>query len=75
MSIQSLNGVVAGNLVTSAAMAGLLRCLVHKGLLQAADIREVYESALLLLEQQQGEVPQAQGAFEAARAMLEQQLS
>lgn len=75
MSTQSLNGVVAGNLVTSAAMAGLLRCLVHKGLLQAADIREVYESALLLLEQQQGEVPQAQSAFEAARAMLEQQLS
>lgn len=75
MSTQSLNGVVAGNLVTSAAMAGLLRCLVHKSLLQAADIREVYESALLLLEQQQGEVPQAQGAFEAARAMLEQQLS
>ena len=75
MSTQSLNGVVAGNLVTSAAMAGLLRCLVHKGLLQAADIREVYESALLLLERQQGEVPQAQGAFEAARAMLEQQLS
>lgn len=75
MSTQSLNGVVAGNLVTSAAMAGLLRCLVHKGVLQAADIREIYESALLLLEQQQGDVPQAQAAFEAARAMLERQLT
>ena len=75
MSTQSLNGVVAGNLVTSAAMAGLLRCLLHKGVLQAADIREIYESALLILEQQQGSVPQAQDAFEAARAMLEQQLS
>jgi len=75
MSTRSLNGIVAGNLVTSAAMAGLLRCLVHKGLLQATDVKEIYETALMLLEQQQGEVPQAQGAFEAARAMLEQQLS
>lgn len=69
------DAMAASNLVSSATMAGLLRCLVQKGVLQAADIREVYEAALLLLEQQQTAVPHAQASFSAARTVIERQLS
>lgn len=65
---------VASNLVSSATMAALLRCLVQKGLLKAADVREVYETALMLLEQQQATVPTKEAAFIAARAVLENNL-
>lgn len=67
--------MAASNLVASATMAGLLRCLVQNGVLQAADIREVYEAALLLLEQQQAAVPHGQASFSAARTVIERQLS
>jgi hypothetical protein len=52
-------------------MAGLLRCLVQKGILKTTDVREVYEMALMLLEQQQATVPTKEEAFIAARAVLE----
>lgn len=42
--------------------------------LRADDVRELYETALLLLEQQQGELPGETAAFEAARAAIEQGL-
>ena len=35
----------ASSLVSSATMAGLLRCLVQKGMLKATDVRESYEMA------------------------------
>jgi hypothetical protein len=66
--------VAASNLVSSATLAALLRCLLQKGTLEARDVREVYESALLLLEQQQGISPKGQEAFIAARAAIEQSL-
>jgi hypothetical protein len=66
--------MAASNLISSATMAGLLRCLVHKGVLQPADIREVYETALMLLEQQQSSLPTGQDTFIAARAALERNL-
>lgn len=62
---------VASNLLSSAIMAGLLRCLVQKGVLEAADVREIYEMALMLLEQQQADIPTQEAAFIAARAVLE----
>ena len=62
---------VATNLVSSAIMAGLLRRLVQKGVLEAADVREIYEMALMLLEQQQATVPKQEATFIAARAVLE----
>lgn len=65
---------VASILVSSAIMAGLLRCLVQKGMLKAADVREIYETALMLLEQQQATVPTKEAAFIAARAVLESSL-
>jgi len=67
--------VAASNLVSSSTIAGLLRGLVQKGILQPADIREVYETALLLLEQQQASLPHAAGAFIAARSIIERQLT
>ncbi|HEV7257874.1 MAG TPA: hypothetical protein VGN82_08830 [Bosea sp. (in: a-proteobacteria)] len=66
--------MAASNLASSATMAGLLRCLVQNRLLQPADIREIYETALLLLEQQQAAVPHAEASFCAARAVIERQL-
>ncbi|WP_454657385.1 hypothetical protein [Bosea beijingensis] len=54
-------------------MAGLLPCLVQKGLLKAADMRVVYETALMLLEQQ-ATVPTKEAAFIAARAVVENNL-
>lgn len=64
---------VASNLLSSATMAGLLRCLVQKGMLEATDVREVYEMALMLLEQQ-ATVPTKEAAFIAARAVVENNL-
>lgn len=72
--LQRAEAIAASNLVSSATLAGLLRCLVHKGVLQPADIREVYETALMLLENQQVSVPTGQDAFIAARAALERNL-
>jgi len=61
----------ASNLVAASTMAALLRCLVLKGALSPLDIREIYETALLLLEQQQGATPEHADAFVAARAAIE----
>ncbi|WP_156410321.1 hypothetical protein [Bosea sp. Root381] len=69
------DAVAASNLVSSSTMAGLLRGLVQKGVLQPADIREVYETALLLLEQQQASLPHAAKTFVAARSIIERQLA
>lgn len=68
------DAAVASGLISSATMAGLLRCLAQKGLLEASDVREVYETALILLEQQQATVPTREKAFIAARAVLEHSL-
>ena len=64
----------ASNLILSATVAALLRGLVQKQVLRADDVRELYETALLLLEQQQGELPGETAAFRAARAAIEQGL-
>lgn len=68
------DSAAASILVSSATMAGLLRCLVQKGMLKATDVREIYEMALMLLEQQQATVPTKESAFTAARAALEDNL-
>lgn len=65
---------VASSLVSSVTMASLLRYLVQKDVLKAADVREIYEMALMLLEQQQATVPTKEAAFIAARAALENSL-
>ncbi len=75
VSLKQTEAMAASNLIPSATMASLLRCLVHKGVLQPADIREVYETALMLLEQQQATVPSAEPAFRAAQSTIERQLA
>ena len=65
------DGVAVGHLVSSTTMAALLRCLLHKCVLTPADIREIYETALLLLEQQQAATPEHAATFIAARAAIE----
>jgi hypothetical protein len=75
MRITASNAAAAGHLVSSSTMAALLRCLLHKRVLTPADIREIYETALLLLEQQQAGTPEHAAAFIAARAAIEDGLA
>ncbi|WP_141740247.1 hypothetical protein [Bosea sp. BIWAKO-01] len=71
MSLHPSDAASAGNLISTSTMAGLLRCLVQKGVLEPDDIREIYETALLLLEQQQGSLAVKREVFVAARTVLE----
>lgn len=74
MTLPAGGGADACDLILSATVAALLRSLVQKRVLRADDVRELYETALLLLEQQQGELPGDTTAFEAARAAIERGL-
>jgi cytochrome c-type biogenesis protein CcmH/NrfG len=74
MTLPGGGGADASELVLSATVAALLRSLVQKQVLRADDVRELYETALLLLEQQQGKLPGEATAFKAARAAIEQGL-
>lgn len=71
MRITASNAAAAGQLVAATTTAALLRCLLHKGVLAPHDIREIYEAALLLLEEQQGAAPEHSAAFIAAREIIE----
>jgi len=51
-----------------------LESLGAKGILSDAEVREVYEQALLLLEQHQVKEPEMRPIYEAAREMIEAQL-
>lgn len=74
MSIDPADAVAASTLVSSATIAALLRELLVKEVLDAGEVREIYETALLLLEQQQGQMRDGRAAFAAARAVLERSL-
>jgi hypothetical protein len=49
--------------------------LVDRGILTSQDAREVYENALLRVEMQQSSEPAVQALYEAARELIEVQLS
>ena len=69
------DGVAVGQLVSSTTTAALLRCLLHKRVLTPDEIREIYETALLLLEQQQAATPEHAATYIAARAAIERGLA
>lgn len=63
-------GAVA--LSTSAIQVALISHLKSKGLVTDSEMREIYEYALLLLEQ--GQMDEEDGPFAAARELIEMHL-
>jgi hypothetical protein len=67
--------IASSDLVSSAVLASLIGMLGAKGLLTDQEVREVYEQALFLLEQQQPhDHPEVAPIYEAAREIIEAQL-
>lgn len=70
-----IDAIAAGDLSSAAILASLIGMLGAKGVLSDAEVREVYEQALFLLETHQGDSePAMQHIFEAAREVIEAQL-
>lgn len=69
-----ISAIAASDLVSASVLASLLGMLGAKGILSDAEVREVYEQALYLLEQQQGSDNAAADIYEAAREIIEAQL-
>lgn len=69
-----LDAVAASHLAGSAIQASFIALLNRKGLLTNAETVEIFERALLMIEQQQGASPHSQDIFSAARELIEQHL-
>jgi hypothetical protein len=69
------DALAASGMVSSAVLASLVQMLVVKGVLSAAEVRDVYDTALFILEKQQAKAgPEMATAYNAARAVLEEML-
>lgn len=71
---EPLDSVAASQVATAATLAALVSALTRKGLLIEAEVRELYEHALLMIEEGQGVSPEAAPIFAAARELIEQHL-
>lgn len=71
---EMLNAVAASEMTTAATLAALMKKLIALGIMTPADAKEVYEDALLMIEQQQGASHASQDIFAAARELIEQHL-
>lgn len=69
-----ISAIAASDLVSASVLASLLEMLGARGILSDAEVREVYEQALYLLEQQQGSDTAAADIYQAAREIIEAQL-
>lgn len=72
--LDPVEAVTASHLVTSALVASLIPMLVDRGVLSPQDAREIYESALLMIESGQGDDPGGARIYEAARELIEAHL-
>ncbi|SFJ56993.1 hypothetical protein [Aerobium aerolatum] len=67
--------IAASDLVSASVLASLIGMLGAKGILSDEEIHEIYERALLLLEEQQGDdSDELAKVYEAARSIIEAQL-
>lgn len=67
--------IAASDMVSASVLAALVARLRRIGLFSAEDEREVYEHALLLLEERAAESPpEMQPVMAAAREVIEEQL-
>lgn len=69
-----LDALAASDLSSSAILAALIGAFGAKGVLTDGEVREVYEQALYLLEQHQGDELELQPIYEPAREIIEAQL-
>jgi hypothetical protein len=69
-----IDALAASDLSSAAILAALIGMLGAKGVLSDAEVREVYEQALFLLESHQGEEIETQPIYEAAREIIDTQL-
>ena len=69
-----MDSVAASGLASAAILAALVQALVTKGVLTDAEVREVYEQALLLMETEEAASPTASMIFTTARELLEEHL-
>jgi ribosome recycling factor len=68
---EEIKALAAAGLVSSVMRTSLIKQLHKKGLLSNADVREIHEDALLMLEERQGAARASQDAFELARELIE----
>lgn len=66
--------LAASGLVSSATLAALVVMLRRKHLISEQDEREIYEHALLLLEEGHAASPEMAEVYAAARGVIEEQL-
>ena len=71
---EPIDSVAASQVATAATLAALVSALARKGLLDDEEVREVYEHALLMIEEGQGASDEAAPIFAAARELIEQHL-
>lgn len=71
---EPLDSVAASQLASAAILAALVSALTRKGVLTDSEVRELYEHALLMIEEGQGDSPEAELVFAAARELIEEHL-
>jgi hypothetical protein len=69
-----ISAVAASDLLSASVLASLIGMLGAKGILSDEEVREVYEQALFLLEQQQATDVGMTPIYEAARGIIESQM-
>jgi hypothetical protein len=72
--MDKIDYLAASGLVSSATLAALVAMLRRKHLISEQDEREIYEHALLLLEEANAESPEMAEVYAAAREVIEEQL-
>lgn len=69
-----IDALAASELVSSSLLASLVGMLGAKGILSDGEVRDVYEQALFLLDQHQGNEPELKAVYQAAREIIEAEL-
>jgi hypothetical protein len=70
-TVESLMGMQLAN---GALTSALIQALVRKQVFTAADAREVFEQALLMVEEGRGAAPNLARAVDVARRLIEDRL-
>lgn len=73
--MDSVKHLAANNVVCASLLAGLVSALVVKGVLSDGDVKEIYEHALLMIEEEQAAADaQVADMYAAAREVIEEHL-
>ena len=69
-----MDAVAASGLASAAILAALVQALIEKSTLSSDEARQIYEAALLMIEERQADVGDAAEVFAMARAVIEEHL-